>query len=114
MQQQIDRTLAWAEVEGNHILTLADDSYPKALLSISDPPPLLYAKGRVALLSRPALAIVGSRSATVQGMQNAERFAQTLTQVAGDKSSTLVFPVPVDLLGSLLGNSTKNSSSQKP
>ena len=79
MQQQIDRTLAWAEVEGNHILTLADDSYPKALLSISDPPPLLYAKGRVALLSRPALAIVGSRSATVQGMQNAERFAQTLS-----------------------------------
>ena len=42
------------------------------------------------------------------------RYLQTLTQVAGDKSSTLVFPVPVDLLGSLLGNSTKNSSSQKP
>jgi len=31
------------------------------------------------------------------------RYLQTLTQVAGDKSSTLVFPVPVDLLGSLLG-----------
>ncbi|ATE61311.1 slipin family protein [Thauera sinica] len=30
------------------------------------------------------------------------RYLQTLTQVAGDKSSTLVFPVPVDLLGSLL------------
>ena len=37
-----------------------------------------------------------------------------LTQVAGDKSSTLVFPVPVDLLGSLLGNSAKSSSSQEP
>jgi regulator of protease activity HflC (stomatin/prohibitin superfamily) len=31
------------------------------------------------------------------------RYLQTLTQVAGDKSSTLVFPVPVDLLGSLIG-----------
>ncbi len=31
------------------------------------------------------------------------RYLQTLTQVAGDKSSTLVFPVPVDLLGSLTG-----------
>jgi len=30
------------------------------------------------------------------------RYLQTLTQVAGDKSSTLVFPVPVDLLGSLI------------
>ena len=33
------------------------------------------------------------------------RYLQTLTQVAGDKSSTLVFPVPVDLVGSLLGRS---------
>jgi regulator of protease activity HflC (stomatin/prohibitin superfamily) len=31
------------------------------------------------------------------------RYLQTLTQVAGDKSSTLVFPVPVDLLTSFLG-----------
>jgi hypothetical protein len=29
------------------------------------------------------------------------RYLQTLTQVAGDKSSTLVFPVPVDLIGQL-------------
>ncbi|MBR0565636.1 slipin family protein [Azoarcus sp. L1K30] len=29
------------------------------------------------------------------------RYLQTLTQVAGDKSSTLVFPVPVDLIGKL-------------
>jgi len=32
------------------------------------------------------------------------RYLQTLTQVAGDKSSTLVFPVPVDLLGKLMGS----------
>jgi regulator of protease activity HflC (stomatin/prohibitin superfamily) len=31
------------------------------------------------------------------------RYLQTLTQVAGDKSSTLVFPVPVDLLNTLMG-----------
>ncbi|NYT85988.1 slipin family protein [Pollutimonas harenae] len=31
------------------------------------------------------------------------RYLQTLTQVAGDKSSTLVFPVPVDLLSELMG-----------
>jgi len=32
------------------------------------------------------------------------RYLQTLTQVAGDKSSTLVFPIPVDLLSTLMGN----------
>jgi len=40
------------------------------------------------------------------------RYLQTLTQVAGDKSSTLVFPVPVDLLGSLLGRGEKNAAAK--
>jgi regulator of protease activity HflC (stomatin/prohibitin superfamily) len=31
------------------------------------------------------------------------RYLQTLTQIAGDKASTIVFPVPMDLLGTLLG-----------
>ena len=79
MQEQIALTLAWAGQAGNHVLTLADAHYPPSLLSISDPPPLLYAKGRIELLSRPAMAIVGSRNATVQGMQHAERFAQVLS-----------------------------------
>jgi regulator of protease activity HflC (stomatin/prohibitin superfamily) len=38
------------------------------------------------------------------------RYLQTLTQVAGDKSSTLVFPVPVDILGSLLGRSVNSAA----
>ncbi len=80
MQAQIDATLAWAAQPGNHLLTLADAAYPQSLLTIPDPPPLLYAKGRADLLSRPALAIVGSRNATAQGMQNAEQFARTLSQ----------------------------------
>lgn len=80
MQAQIDATLAWAALPGNHLLTLADDTYPQSLLTIPDPPPLLYAKGRLELLSLPALAIVGSRNATAQGMQNAEQFARTLSR----------------------------------
>ncbi len=79
MQVQIDETLAWAADPSNHVLTLADAHYPQALLSIADPPPLLYAKGRTELLLRPGVAIVGSRNATAQGLQNAERFAQTLS-----------------------------------
>jgi len=30
------------------------------------------------------------------------RYLQTLTQIAGDKSSTIVFPVPMDILGPLI------------
>jgi DNA processing protein len=67
---------AWLEDPNNCVVTLADPDYPQALLNISDPPLLLYVKGRRELLNRPALAIVGSRNASAQGLKNAEAFAQ--------------------------------------
>ncbi|MFN4148312.1 MAG: DNA-processing protein DprA [Rhodocyclaceae bacterium] len=75
---EVAAALAWANQPGNRILTLADTDYPQALLNAPDPPLLLYVKGRVELLNRPAFAIVGSRNATKQGETNAEAFAQTL------------------------------------
>ena len=38
------------------------------------------------------------------------RYLQTLTQIAGDKSSTIVFPVPMDVLGPLLEAAKKLKS----
>jgi DNA processing protein len=71
--------LDWLEDNNNHIVTLADSDYPQALLNIPDPPLLLYVKGRLDLLNRPALAVVGSRSGTPQGIHNAEAFAKSLS-----------------------------------
>jgi DNA processing protein len=76
--ERIARAVEWASLPGNHVLTLADVDYPPTLLDISDPPILLYAKGRVELLSRPSLAVVGSRNATAQGIANAARFSEAL------------------------------------
>jgi len=77
---QIDKTLEWAAKPGNHVLTLADANYPQSLLDIADPPLLIYAKGRLELLSATSLAVVGSRNATTQGMVNAEQFSDVLSQ----------------------------------
>ena len=77
--QSVERALAWAAQPGNSVVTLADDAYPRLLLEIADPPALLYARGRTELLSRAALAIVGSRNATQQGEANAEAFAKALS-----------------------------------
>lgn len=77
-EADVAAALAWAEAPGNQILTLADAAYPQALLTTPDPPTLLYAKGNLALLNRPAFAIVGSRNATKQGEANAEAFAAAL------------------------------------
>lgn len=76
--EAVDRSIDWAEQPGNHILTLADAAYPAALLEISDPPSLLYVRGDPCLLQQRGLAIVGSRNATPQGLQNAENFARFL------------------------------------
>lgn len=67
---------SWLAEPHNYIVTLADPDYPQALLNISDPPLLLYVKGRLELLNHSALAVVGSRNATPQGLSNAEAFAQ--------------------------------------
>jgi DNA processing protein len=79
VRDAVARSLEWAAAPGRAIITLADQSYPRALLEISDPPAVLYAVGRIELLRRPALAIVGSRNATAQGERNAETFARTLS-----------------------------------
>ncbi len=70
---------AWLADSNNHVVTLADAHYPQALLQTPDPPPLLYVKGRRALLNQPAIAIVGSRNATAQGKLTAESFATALS-----------------------------------
>ena len=75
----VERSLVWAAQPGCSIVTLADEEYPRLLLEIADPPPLLYAHGRTELLAGPALAIVGSRNSTQQGEANAESFARALS-----------------------------------
>lgn len=76
----VNGALAWAEDQGHEIVTLGDTAYPTALLEIPDPPTLIYVRGRIELLQRPALAIVGSRNPTPQGIRNAESFAAALAE----------------------------------
>jgi len=73
-------TLTWLSNPHNHIITLADSLYPKALLEIANPPALLYAKGNLDCLALPCLSVVGSRNATPQGEKNAEDFSENLSR----------------------------------
>ncbi len=73
---KIASTLKWLEDPNNAVITLADADYPAQLLNIPTPPPLLYFKGCRELLRQPALAVVGSRNATPQGLSNAEAFSE--------------------------------------
>ncbi len=70
---------SWLEDPLNCIVTIADAEYPQPLLNIPDPPLLIYVKGRLDLLNKRSLAVVGSRSASHQGLRNAESFAKAIS-----------------------------------
>src|SRR5438093_8106441 len=79
VRDAVQRALEWTAADDHFVVTLADETYPRALLEIADPPPLLYAHGRPHLLRQAALAVVGSRNASAQGENNAEHFATALS-----------------------------------
>lgn len=76
--QQVAAVAAWCAQPGHALVTLADPAYPPRLLTMPDPPALLYVQGRLDLLHARSVAVVGSRSATPQALEDATRFARTL------------------------------------
>jgi len=81
-EKQLGAVRDWLERPGNAVLTLSDPAYPPALLTMSDPPPLLYVTGRLDLLHTRSVAVVGSRSATPQGIEDARCFARAFSDAS--------------------------------
>lgn len=65
---------------GVSIVTMVDEEYPKQLKFSPGAPLVLYVKGDVAALSKPSIAIVGTRRATNYGLSIAERLGADLAQ----------------------------------
>jgi len=65
---------------GLHCLIYDNPLYPRLLREIPRPPPLLFVRGDPTCLSLPQLAIVGSRSPSGGGIENAERFAHYMAE----------------------------------
>jgi len=60
------------------IVTFGCEAYPERLREIYDPPPVLWVRGDVRQLSRPAVAIVGTRHPSPYGTGVAEMLARDL------------------------------------
>jgi DNA processing protein len=70
----------WAHVveQGGTICTYGCAEYPERLKEIYDPPPVLWVRGAVGLLTRPSIAIVGTRHPSPYGAGVAEMLARDL------------------------------------
>ncbi len=78
-----EQALGAAAALGGVVLTPSDDAFPAVLRDIPDPPLLLFALGRLPLLARPAIAIVGSRDHTRYGAEVCRRIASMMARSGG-------------------------------
>ena len=69
---------AKASDAGARIIALSDPEYPARLKEIYDPPVALYVRGSEELLSKPGIAVVGTRHPTPYGTGMAERLSADL------------------------------------
>src|SRR5690606_13919199 len=72
----LDRCLDWLASPGHHFLAWNDPRYPPLLRQCPDAPLGLFVDGAPDHLWQPALAVVGSRSASAGGRDNAREFAR--------------------------------------
>jgi DNA processing protein len=75
-----EKELEQVKKAGIRLITWAETEYPKLLAQIYDPPPLLYVRGNVEVLSRHAISMVGTRRPTPYGNQITERLARDLAE----------------------------------
>lgn len=75
-QEQLD----WAEKLNVSVITLADKSFPPYLKEIFAPPPVLYAKGKISILQKHAVAIVGTRMPTAYGNKVTDLICRQLVE----------------------------------
>lgn len=93
LNQRVEKDWQILQRESIQLIPLSSRVYPELLKQISDPPPLLYARGNINLLEKPQIAMVGSRRTSRQGMENAMRFARELASYGFTITSGLALGV---------------------
>jgi DNA processing protein len=76
----MEEQLARIEKENWGLVSLSDESYPRLLREIPDPPPVLFYAGDLAALAGPSICIVGSRRSSRRGLINASNIARELSE----------------------------------
>ena len=76
----IDGEIKLIEEAGVEIITIEDALYPENLKHIYSPPTVLYLKGTLEPQDHYAIAIVGTRKASIYGKQNAENLSMQLVK----------------------------------
>jgi DNA processing protein len=63
---------------GMHLVTVLDPAYPPNLRAVHDRPPMVFVQGRLTPRDAKSVAVVGTRNATVTGLERAQAIARHL------------------------------------
>jgi len=91
---------------GAQLVCFGDAAYPTPLADIPDPPPMLWVRGDIRHLARPAIAIVGARNASSLGERMARKLAQDLGAAGFVTVSGLARGIDAAVHGATLGTGT--------
>lgn len=80
LQRECEKLKTWLHQPDCHALCREDAAYPAMLKEIHSPPALLYVRGNPAALNYQALAMVGSRKPSVDGLRSARAFASAFAE----------------------------------
>ena len=75
---EIEREIERATKLGAVFVAMGEPDYPRRLAAIPAAPPVICMQGRIELVSRPSLAMVGARNASATGLLMAERLSADL------------------------------------
>jgi DNA processing protein len=75
---EAEKEMAAAARLGVRFIAMGEPDYPKTLQAIDTAPPLIAVRGSAEVLSRPCVAMVGSRNASAAGLTFAERLSRQL------------------------------------
>lgn len=74
----IEQELAAAQRIGATPVAWGEPAYPPLLVHIHDPPPVIYARGRLDLMVKKSIGVVGARNASINGCRFARKLASDL------------------------------------
>jgi DNA processing protein len=75
---QAEAEMAAGAALGARLIVSGEEDFPRLLAVLDPPPPLIWALGDVAILARPAVAVVGSRECSAAGQRMARTLAHDL------------------------------------
>lgn len=89
----IEQCIEWQQQPDQHVIHYLAEDYPPMLKQIASAPLVLFVKGNAELLHSPQLAVVGSRSLSITGQENAFQFSRQLAELGITITSGLALGV---------------------